>query len=257
MAARVLVLDTDVLLKLALNPANVEAAEHLHVLIQGGSFELVLPENVLRAFARLQNEQCERIISAVKKQVDEFRKEVLKLVSQPEQVDMCLDAIGKNLDTFSTRLNPVREIVSQIMARARVTPEDGRMIAEAGERMRAGRAPATKCRPSSVNDCIVWSVVLAEGLKGPVTFCSDNRKDFAASDSREPHAQLADEIRRLNIELEFFTLDTFQKKYLERAPILDSHFQVVCVHCLRTFEPDGNDGVGYIFCPNCHKPSYW
>src|SRR5260370_26139150 len=115
MAARVLVLDADVLLKLALNPANVEAAEHLQVLIQGGSFELVLPENVLRAFARLQNEQCERIISAVKKQVDEFRKEVLKLVSQPEQVDMCLDSIGKNLETCSTRLNPARESAAAIM----------------------------------------------------------------------------------------------------------------------------------------------
>jgi len=89
---------TDVLRKLALNPANLEAAENLLGLVRSRELHLVIPERVDEAFRRLQDSQHKREVDAAKKHTAAFHNtllgEVSKLLSRPDEASGFIERIG-------------------------------------------------------------------------------------------------------------------------------------------------------------------
>lgn len=165
---------------------------------------------------------------------------VANALGDKERINLLADELNKKVDKLQASVPDNVAAVDALVGSAMIVPTTKDMWAEAAIRFRESRPPGQRSQKSSVTDCVLWQVVVANSPSG-VTFCSNNKKDFSDPKNEEKlHPSLLEELGGASKNFCYHSLLGFQKHHLQSVevvvgPVFDNAMQ--CFHCGAETEP--------------------
>ena len=164
------------------------------------------------------------------------------LAGDPAQFKATLAKISANLQAHESEMPKTITAVEQLLAAGTPVPTSPEMLAEAAARCQKAQAPAAHFKKSSINDCVIWQVLMSELRKHDhLIFCTNNSSDF--SDPKHQlklHPELGAEIDGYHDKMCYHTLEGFLEKHIKTVE------RVVTLNRLA--------GEPYQDCPACGSP---
>lgn len=266
MARAVLIPDADVLIVLAQHPENLAAIAAIKKAIKRHDpwGELVIAECVKDAYEREKERAAQSYWATQRAAIKALRK-LGVAISDEKAIKAVADDLTKKVSKLEGSMPVTMAAVDELIGLGRIVPSTTPMWAEAARRFRNDVRPAgERSQKSCITDCVLWQVVLGESKKAPVTFCTNNKRDFSAPDHDEKlHPSLAEELGKAKHC--YHSLEGFQKHHLKKievvlGPVFDPAEK--CFHCGANTEPgliprpSGFGGWSYQkFCQKCHRYS--
>jgi hypothetical protein len=235
MPEAVLIFDADVLITLAQHPENLAAITAIQKAIETKDpwRELVVPQSVKEAYER-EKEEAAHAYWATHRAAIRALRVLGDAVSDRERTKAIADEFNDKVDKLERSVPSTVAAVDALISAGRLVPTTNDMWAEAAQRFRQDKPPAgRRQQKSSITDCVLWQVVVAESRTSPVTFCSNNKRDFSDPMHDEKlHPALVEELG--SAKYCYHLLRGFQQHHLKQVevvvgPVFDP--AIKCFYC--------------------------
>ncbi len=233
----VIIFDADVYLTLAQHPANEGAIKVITANVSGSDsrLQVVVPECVLAAYQREKEHATTRFWATLKTAIKNFRL-LSGPLAEPERIASLANELSNRLDTLKENVPATIAEIDRLIEHARVVRHDDYAWAAAARRFRDGKVPGHRSQKSSLTDCLLWQVVVAEAKSQEIIFCTNNKNDF--SDPQHQGKLHPDLIAELGAaKYCYHSLDDFLEKHLHRKPGVVTEYSVRCMYCGSFTEP--------------------
>jgi len=261
-----LLFDSDVLLKLGQHPANMEAIDAITKAVKSGGYTLIVPEPVSNAFKREATAAPERYWKSRRTSLQHM-KSLADLSLDATDFQKHLAALESRLDKFQSTVPATIQAVEDLLAVGTTVKATDAELATAARWAQQERAPAEHYKKSSLNDCVIWQVALAQLDLIDLIFCTDNYTDFSDPQHRKQlHRTLAQEAAAKPNRVCCHDLQGFQETHIKQVRIVapPSYLQwggfKICQFCRNDLAPDliprpsGYGGWTYQqYCSFCGK----
>ena len=261
-----LLFDSDVLLKLAQHPANMNAIAAVAKAVKDCEYSLIVPEPVHNAFIREATAAPERYWKSRRTSLQHM-KSLADLSPDPTDFQKHLDALESSLDKFQSTVPATVKAVEDLLATGTPVRTTDLHLATAARWAQQERAPAQHYKKSSLNDCVIWQVALARLDSIDLIFCTDNYTDFSDPKHRKKlHPTLAGEAAIKPNNICYHDLQGFHDSHIKQVTIIapPSYPQWgsfhICPACGSELAPDliprpsGYGGWSYQqYCSSCGK----
>ena len=258
----IIIFDADVYITLAQHPANLGAIEAIgNSLTQvDAAFELVVPECVATAYHREKGKAADRFSNSLRSAIKNFRH-LANPLSEPERVGTLANELNERIDSLQTKVPEIVGRVDHLISLGRTVSHDDSAWALAAKRFRDSRPPGQRTERSSITDCLIWQVAIAEAARNRLIFCSNNKADFSDPKHDEKlHPHLRAELGEAKYC--YHSLEGFLKNHLPSKPRVVTDYSVRCFYCGSFTEPglisrpsQYGGWSAQRFCSNCGKYS--
>src|ERR1019366_4499375 len=254
-----LMLDADVLIKLAQHPANIEAIRAIARAVDRGLYRLVVPEPVLNAFNREKQNAADSYWNTQRTSIKKLRQ-LHEAFSISSEIIAFADRLSTELAAHASDVPKTIEATEALLAKGEPIPVTDKMKLSAADRVMQHSAPAKKARNSSINDCIIWEAAKERTSEGELIFVTDNYTDFSDPMQREKlHPELLSELGPAR-KCCYHSLEGFQKNHIKDVEIVvPSPASTICPICKNPIapytipRPSQYGGWSYqLYCGNCH-----
>ncbi len=229
MPSTTLILDADVLIKLAQTPENRAIIAAMAAAVSNGTYALILPECVVNAYHREKTTAADRYWNSLRAAIKNFRALSIPL-GEAERIATLAKELGEKVDKLKNGVPDTIHAVDALVKLSPPVPHSDADWADAAKRYRDAAVPGARTMRSSITDCILWRVVERESQKAPVIFCTDNKHDF--SDPKHDEKLHPDLIAELgDNKYCYHSLANFQKHHFKATPVVVTEYTVRCAHC--------------------------
>lgn len=216
----VLIPDANALLTLAGHFPNIRTIHELSTLVERGDVRLIVPAVVSDAFNREKTSAARRLWRQRRTAVRDMRY-LADLTPNTDVLRDLADEIDAAIEAHESSTPATIAAMERILSKAQRVETASDHLARAALRLQQRRPPAQTIKTGTINDCIIWEMVLdALDSGASLIFVTDDGAFFDA-ERTALNSTLISEIGEARARLEICTLEQFRDRHTSGADLIE------------------------------------